>query len=240
MSEDFPYEVPDIADEAALPVDVTEKGIDKLIRFGLLERDNQGIFSVPKWDERQYDNPSDTPEATRERKRRSRERKKAEQEKSRQSHDSVTSVSRENHEESTRSHDIDPDTDPDIYRSTTTTTTKAEEKNGKKSFIQAHEEAFGFSPTPAQIDLINTYLDDGMDEQVVIRAIERAAVSGTGHSFTLIRKILNDYLSVGALTLEKAIAFDNEFERRRRLAHGAKPNRTSHQSYPDDINAISL
>jgi len=249
ISDDFPYEAIDIADEAALPVDVTEKGLDKLIRFGLLERDENGTYYVPKWDERQYDNPSDTPEATRERKRRSRERKKSEQDASRVSHDNVTSneneTSRQCHEQVTRCHDLDTDTeadtDPEINISSASTTARTCEKSEpRKSYLTAHEEAFGFSPTPAQIQVLNTYLDDGMDEQVVIRAIERAAVSGTGYSFNLIRKILNDYMSVGALTLDKAIAFDNEFERRRRTMN-VKPSRAGPRADSEiDYNALSL
>lgn len=55
------------------------------------------------WDERQYENPSDSPEATRERKR-----------KSRQSHDKVTI-----------SHELDTDTDTDINTLVATTTDPA-------------------------------------------------------------------------------------------------------------------
>lgn len=50
---------------------------DKLISKGMLEHDASGNLHVLHWDDRQYEKPSDRPEATRERKRRQREKEKA-------------------------------------------------------------------------------------------------------------------------------------------------------------------
>jgi hypothetical protein len=78
---------------------------DKLIAKGMLEITPNGSLSILHWSDRQYDNPSSKPEATRERKRRQRARQKD------LSPADVTTMSRD----VTTSHatDTDTDTDPD-------------------------------------------------------------------------------------------------------------------------------
>lgn len=84
---------------------------------------------------------------------------------------------------------------------------------GDESFTAAYARVWRRSLTPFQSQNLGKYIDeDGLDEQVIIRAIERAALNGKGFSFGLITKILNDYLAARAFTLEAAIAFDEQFE----------------------------
>ncbi|MGF6354032.1 DnaD/phage-associated family protein [Paenibacillus sp. 4624] len=82
-----------------------------------------------------------------------------------------------------------------------------------ESFYSAHKRVFGFECNPFQGQQLISYIDeDKIDEAVVIRAMERAALASTGYRFTLITKILNDYLRSGAHTLEAAKALDAAFE----------------------------
>lgn len=82
-----------------------------------------------------------------------------------------------------------------------------------ESFYAAHLRVFKFECNPFQASKLAVYIDqDGMDETVVIRAIERAALASKGYRFNLITKILDDYFRSGAKSLETAKAIDNQFE----------------------------
>lgn len=112
----------------------------------------------------------------------------------------------------------------DIKKATTTATTARAEE----SFSLAHQRIFGFRLNQFQEEYLAKYIDeDGIEEPVVIRAMERAAINGTSYSFNLIQKIVNDYAIAGVKTLGQAEAFDNEFDKRRIAANatGWKSNR---------------
>jgi hypothetical protein len=68
------------------------EALDLFGELGMVERDDDGAILVTHFLERQYDNPSDQPEQTRERKRRQRARD------SESSHADVTSESRDGHD----------------------------------------------------------------------------------------------------------------------------------------------
>ena len=84
-----------------------------------------------------------------------------------------------------------------------------------ESFYKAHERVWGFAFNPLQAEKIGSYLDDGMEEPVIIRAIERAALKGSGYSVGLITRILEDYFRSGVKTLSAAEALDNQHDARR-------------------------
>lgn len=85
-----------------------------------------------------------------------------------------------------------------------------------ESFYAAYQRVFGHQLTPFQSEQLGQYIDkDGMDECVVIRALERAGSSASGRYrgyFSLVTKILDDYVSAGVRTLEQAQAFDEQFD----------------------------
>lgn len=107
----------------------------------------------------------------------------------------------------------------------TTATTTAEDEY--ESFTSAHRRIFGFELNQQQMKILCGYIEeDLMEEQVIIRAMERAAINGMSYSFNLIKKIVNDYCLAGVKTIEQAKAFDNEFDKRRAVrAAGWKSNR---------------
>jgi len=94
-----------------------------------------------------------------------------------------------------------------------------------ETFYQAHERVFGFSCNPMQAQRLGSYLDDGMEEAVLVRALERAALASTGYSFGLIDRIVKDYFAVGAMDIESAEAFDaaREAQREQKAQQTNKP-----------------
>ncbi|WP_028590326.1 DnaD domain protein [Paenibacillus massiliensis] len=99
-----------------------------------------------------------------------------------------------------------------------------------ESFFTAHERIYGFSCNPHQSEVLGKYIDeDGMEEAVVIRALERSALISTSPSIRLTTRILNDYLGSKALTLDKAIAFDAAFDAKKASNPntGPPPNRNA-------------
>lgn len=85
-----------------------------------------------------------------------------------------------------------------------------------ESFYTAHKRVFGFDCNPFQANKLGVYIDqDGLEEAVVIRALERAALASKGYSFSLITTILDDYFHAGANTLDAATALDVAFDSRK-------------------------
>lgn len=97
-----------------------------------------------------------------------------------------------------------------------------------ESFYSAHERVFGFPCNKIQSRDLSVYIDqDGLEEAVVVRAIERAGrASSEKYQFGLITKILDDYFHSGARTLDAAIAMDEQFgaEHRSWKIGGRTPN----------------
>lgn len=101
---------------------------------------------------------------------------------------------------------------------------ESQKQDQQETFFAAHERIFGFALNPFQAEKIAAYIEqDGVEEAVVIRAMERAATKGVGYRFGLITKILDDYVSSGAKTLQQAIALDAEFEKRRQAVEDRRP-----------------
>lgn len=103
-------------------------------------------------------------------------------------------------------------------------------EKGYESFYAAHKRVFGFDCNPFQAQQLAGYIEqDGIEEPVVIRAIERAATASTGHNFKLILKILDDYFKFGVRTLEQAIAIDAQYDVRKAKtpATGSRKGKTS-------------
>ncbi|MET3846852.1 DnaD domain protein [Paenibacillus sp. OAE614] len=111
----------------------------------------------------------------------------------------------------------------DLYSSASTSAEPAP----YESFYEAHKRVFGFECNPFQARNLAVYIDqDGMEESVVIRAMERAALAAKGYRFNLITKILDDYFRSNCRTLAEAIALDEQYE-------AAKTNQTVVRELPD-------
>ena len=99
------------------------------------------------------------------------------------------------------------------------------EKSSYEPFAAAYRRVCQRDLTPFQAEQLGAYIDqDGFEEAVVVRAIERAALRGGG--FNLILHILNDYAAGGAKTLDGAIAYDEEFEARKKRENARQANKS--------------
>ncbi|RTE05510.1 DnaD domain protein [Paenibacillus whitsoniae] len=116
-----------------------------------------------------------------------------------------------------------------------------------ESFYSAHVRVFGFECNPFQSQELGAYIDqDGMEEAVVVRAIERAARASAGYNFKLITRILDDYFKSKALTLQQAEAIDAAFDaqKARRADEGSSstggvPRLTKQQQELEDLRRRS-
>ncbi|MNP24556.1 Replication initiation and membrane attachment [compost metagenome] len=109
-----------------------------------------------------------------------------------------------------------------------------------ESFYSAHNRVFGFDCNPFQAQKLGAYIDqDGMEEAVVIRAIERAALASSGYNFNLIAKILDDYFRSGAKTIDQAKAIDNQFETRKADVATTPKNRKGKTSFAEMAREMS-
>lgn len=75
ISEGIPYEIQDMADEAAVEPNIVEKALSKFEALNMMRREGD-TWVVTNFKKRQYDKKSDWPENTRTRKRNQREREK--------------------------------------------------------------------------------------------------------------------------------------------------------------------
>ncbi|MBY9081040.1 DnaD domain protein [Paenibacillus sp. HN-1] len=122
--------------------------------------------------------------------------------------------------------------------SSTSSASTAEEAIPYESFYSAHKRVFGFDCNPFQASKLAVYIDqDGLEETVVIRAIERAALAATSYRFNLITKILDDYFRSGAKTLEQALAWDAQFDAKKATGNTrASPSQTRQQRELEELD----
>lgn len=92
-----------VAIELRITADELTAAVARMARLKLVEHGDDGFLSFPKFEELQYDHPSDAPEKARDRKRLQRERERQQ----RDSH----AMSRIGHEASRRELELETDTD---------------------------------------------------------------------------------------------------------------------------------
>jgi DnaD/phage-associated family protein len=159
-----------------------------------------------------------------------REQNKERKRKSRARHADVTRPSqeiirddRESHRATKPNQTIPNQT---INNTAATTSAPAPNESQPESFPAAYKRVYQRDLTSFQAEQLGAYIDDeGFEESVIIRAIERSANKEGGLS--LVFKILNDYAAAGAKTLEGAKAFDDQFEanKQRRTHNRGDPSR---------------
>jgi DnaD/phage-associated family protein len=178
-----------------------KKIVTALIDSGFVDQESTGLV-IHDWYE-YAGRLIDKREQNRERKRRSRQKN----EKSQECHAPVTRLSRGQIEDGDGGHMA---TKPNqTIPNHTTTTTDARET--RETYFQAYERVNQRMMTPYQAQQLGKYIDEeGFDESVIVRAIERAGM--VSPDVRLVLKILNDYAAAGAKTLDRAILFDQKFD----------------------------
>nr|WP_254639639.1 DnaD domain protein [Cohnella sp. GbtcB17] len=95
-----------------------------------------------------------------------------------------------------------------------------------ETFALAFKRVYQRDLTPFQAEELGAYIDkDGLEEAVIVRAIERSAKKEGGLSLVL--KMLDDYASAGAKTVTGAKAIDDQHEasrQRPRKSYGVPPS----------------
>jgi DnaD/phage-associated family protein len=101
-----------------------------------------------------------------------------------------------------------------------------------ESFYAAHIRVFGFECNPIQVQKLGDYIDqDGMDEAVVVRAIERAGLkTKEEYQFSFILRILNDYIDAGVRTVSAAVAADEQYQAKKESSSSIRTNQSSPSS----------
>lgn len=114
-------------------------------------------------------------------------------------------------------------------------TAAAAREESQQTVIETYRKVKNRDLTPFQLDKLMAYVDnEGFDPAVVVHAIERAGTADSS-GIKLILTILNDYAACGAKSIDRAAAFDAEFD-----AHKARgqprgqPNR--HQKQMEDLD----
>lgn len=106
----------------------------------------------------------------------------------------------------------------------------------KESFYAAHERIFAFSCNEFQNQLLIDYIDkDGMDEELIIYAMERAALNMTGYKFQYISRIIDEYASAKIKTVKQAEAYENELAKKKMVSNQGRGKQVRTDEVPAHI-----
>lgn len=207
LSEGVPVTVEDLADDAAIPVDEVQQGIEAFITQKMLEQID-GVWRLVNWDKRQFSSDSST-----ERVRRHRQ-KKQENETLQKRYNEVS--------------ETPPETETDIY-----TTTPANSAHARETNLFAKFEAeFGRPLSPTEIEQIMSW-EKKMPADLIAEALRRAVLAGK-FNFKYIDRILLDWQKNKVLTLLDVKRQDKEFEERKRTRQRDGPSGKESKPKGDD------
>ncbi|HBF4605843.1 TPA: DnaD domain protein [Clostridioides difficile] len=96
----------------------------------------------------------------------------------------------------------------------TTVIAEQSEKN-KTVYIKKYYESYIGVITPNNFLQLLTYLDDGMEADVIIRAVDEAVGSGV-KNYKYVKTILNNWIEAGVKTVLELTEYQNEFERKKK------------------------
>ncbi|MTI61843.1 MAG: DUF4373 domain-containing protein [Firmicutes bacterium] len=81
---------------------------------------------------------------------------------------------------------------------------KSDEEDGEKSKIpQAYFNAFNCMMSPTQLQILESYIEDGLSEEIIILALEQAALNNA-KSLNYVQAILNNWVKKKISTVEQA------------------------------------
>ncbi|MEN7563100.1 DnaD domain protein, partial [Clostridioides difficile] len=96
----------------------------------------------------------------------------------------------------------------------TTVIDEQSEKN-KTVYIKKYYESYIGVITPNNFLQLMSYLDDGMEADVIIRAIDEAIANGV-KNYKYVKTILNNWIEAGVKTSLELTEYQNEFERKKK------------------------
>ncbi|NRQ51956.1 phage replisome organizer N-terminal domain-containing protein [Brevibacillus sp. HD1.4A] len=248
IAEGVEYTDEDLAQAAGLRASEFDQAIgfiDMCVTLKMMERHADGGVTLLNFNSRQYEKPSDTPDKTRERKRKQRAKEAENKKQPASKNVDVTEFpehipgSRANvmpmSRQVTPGHAIDTDTDSDTE---TDSYTETEEKEplpplpstnkkqepvvvvvgGKdlhvyKSVIDQYKHYFVYEPNHIIMNLLHSYLEDGVQMDMLAWAMREAAEKGKpwGYAKGTIEKLF----SCGIRTAEQADLADQVYKQKR-------------------------
>ena len=88
-------------------------------------------------------------------------------------------------------------------------------KNLNPEIIKSFAQAFGYPPNQTQLEMLTSFIDDGLSDEIILEALKRSAEAGAS-SPRYTTAILQSWATKNALTLDDIQALDNLRRPRRR------------------------
>lgn len=108
------------------------------------------------------------------------------------------------------------------YKNTSTVKDPQEQQHQQQeNIVTAFERCFGRFPSSYQLEVFESYIQDGLEERLVIRAMEKAAMDGKGPRYA--QGILQDWLAKGIRTVEQAEREEREWRERQKVVPLNRP-----------------
>ncbi|WP_446661509.1 DnaD domain-containing protein [Clostridioides difficile] len=97
----------------------------------------------------------------------------------------------------------------------TTIVINEQSNKDKTTYIKKYFEKYIGVITPNNFIELMSYLDDGMEADVIIRAVDEAVGSGV-KNYKYVKTILNNWIEAGVKTVLELTEYQNEFERKKK------------------------
>lgn len=220
IDEDMPYELDELAEILMATEDKISETISELQKLRIIQMGEDGIIKFANWEKRQYDKPSDSPEAVKERVKRHREKKKSVS--TNECNADVTPLKRQSNAIYTET-DTERDTDNKSNTSNNSSLLSKEggfggkqttsgdiiEIEGQIEFLKIFEQEFGRKLTPMErqsiIDIAKNYSPD-----FILKALKEAVIKQK-MSISYVLGILKDWEINNLKTLTDIENYEKSF-----------------------------
>ncbi|MED4581845.1 DnaD domain protein [Brevibacillus choshinensis] len=241
IADGIEYTDSDLAQAAGVRADEIDKAvgfIDLCVTLNMMERHADGGVTLVNFLDRQYEKPSDRPESTRERKQKQRAKESDEKRKAALAntkntseikgqpdlHTGVTGESRG----VTLGHALYTDTDSDSESYTETEKELRPPQINEpvvvvvgdrnlhvyKSVLDQYKRYFSFDPNQTIMNLLHSFLDDGLQMDLLAWAMRDTAEKGKDWNYA--KGTINNLFSRGIRTAEQADLADQEYKKKQR------------------------
>ncbi|TQZ97089.1 DnaD domain-containing protein, partial [Clostridioides difficile] len=102
----------------------------------------------------------------------------------------------------------------------------------KTTYIKKYFEKYIGVITPNNFIELMSYLDDGMEADVIIRAIDEAIANGV-KNYKYVKTILNNWIEAGVKTNLELTEYQNEFERKKKNKQDKKQSNSKAVNTPN-------
>ncbi|EII6771874.1 TPA: DnaD domain protein, partial [Clostridioides difficile] len=121
----------------------------------------------------------------------------------------------------------------------TTIVINEQPQQDKTTYIKKYFEKYIGVITPNNFLELLSYLDDGMEAEVIIRAIDEAIANGV-KNYKYIKTILNNWIEAGVKTSLELTEYQNEFERKKKSKQEKKQSSNKVVNAPSKIKKTNF